>query len=96
MCGLIASILCGTVDIIVRIDERGRITIPSGIRARIGLKGLARIRVEGDRIVIEPIRDPIERIESLVIDGPRDIEAEISSFRKAAEEELWKRFSERW
>ena len=96
ICGTVDFILGGTVESIVRVDERGRITIPSDIRARVGLKSLARIRVEGDRIVIEPIKDPIERIESLVIDGPRDIEAEISSLRKAAEEELLKRFNERW
>ncbi len=84
------------METIVRVDERGRITIPSDVRARIGLKSLARLRIEGDKIVIEPIKDPLERIETLVVDGPRDVEAEIANLRKVAEEELLKRFRGRW
>ncbi len=84
------------MEIIVRIDERGRITIPSEVRARLGLKGLAKMRVEGNRIVIEPVKDPIECIELLAVAGPRDVEAEIRSLREVAEEELRKRLRERW
>ncbi|MCS7367059.1 MAG: AbrB/MazE/SpoVT family DNA-binding domain-containing protein [archaeon YNP-WB-062] len=52
-----------------RIDKQGRIVIPSRIRKLIGVEGEAEvlIRVEGGRIVIEPVsRNLEERVKEWV------------------------------
>ena len=51
---------------LARIDRQGRIVIPSRLRRMIGIEGEAEVlvRVEGNRIVIEPLaRDLEERVK---------------------------------
>ncbi len=53
-------------EYVVRIDNRGRIIIPSEIRKMLGLQKAVKLRVEGKKIVIEPLEDPFEELSKLV------------------------------
>jgi len=72
----------------VRMDEKGRVLIPMRIRRRLGMKSLVRIRVEGNRVILEPVPDPLDVIKELVMRGTGDVEKEIRALRKAAEREF--------
>lgn len=72
---------------ISRIDEKGRILIPAQMRRKLS-SGIVRLRVEGDKIIIEPIKDPIERLVMAVKKGTKDVSEEIRGLRKIAEEHL--------
>lgn len=53
----------------VKIDRQGRIVIPSRLRKIVGIEGEAEVlvRIEGNRIVIEPLaRDLEERVRKWV------------------------------
>lgn len=76
------------MDLIVRVDPKGNISIPSDIRRRLHIEHVARLRVEGDRIVIEPVKDPIEFLESTAIAGISDVEMEIAIIRKSLDKDL--------
>ncbi|MEM0371941.1 MAG: AbrB/MazE/SpoVT family DNA-binding domain-containing protein [Ignisphaera sp.] len=76
------------MEIIVRIDAKGCITIPSDIRKKLGIENVVRLRVEEDKIIVERIKDPIEFLELSVVSGTNDIEMEISMLRKAIDEEI--------
>ena len=50
------------MEVVGKIDEKGRVTIPKEMRDKAGLRGLVRLRLEGGRVIIEPIAErPIER-----------------------------------
>ncbi len=72
---------------ISRLDDKGRILIPAKIRKKPSSK-VVRIRMEDNKIVIEPVRDPIERLVSSVKRGTKNVAKEIRSFRKIAEKML--------
>ncbi len=72
----------------MRMDEKGRVLIPMRIRRRLGMKSLVRIRVEGNRVILEPVPDPLDVIKELVMRGTGDVEKEIRALRKAAEREF--------
>ncbi|RLF98276.1 MAG: AbrB family transcriptional regulator, partial [Candidatus Wolframiiraptor sp.] len=48
---------------LVRMDEKGRVLIPLKIRRRLGMKNLVRIRVEGEKVILEPVPDPLDIIK---------------------------------
>ncbi len=73
--------------IISRIDEKGRILIPAQMKRKLSSK-IVRLRVEGDRIIIEPVKDPIERLVTSVKRGTKDVSKEIRRLRKVAEEHI--------
>lgn len=75
---------------LVRMDEKGRVLIPLRVRKRVGMKNLVRIRVEGEKVVLEPVPDPLDVVKELVIKGTEDVEREIRDLRKIAERELSK------
>ena len=50
----------------VKVDGKGRIVIPKIIRERLSIGRLVRLRVEGNRIILEPIRDPLDELAELV------------------------------
>lgn len=54
------------------------------------MRKLVVLRVENDKIIIQPVKDPIEMLTSTVIKGSKDIEREIPKLRKIAEEEALK------
>ena len=71
-------------------DEKGRVLIPLKIRKRLGMKNLVRVRVEGEKVVLEPVPDPLDIVKGLVVKGTEDVEKEIRDLRKIAEKELSK------
>jgi len=50
----------GIVEIVLKLDSKGRLLIPADIRRRIGIKDFVKIRVYDDRILLEPIRDALD------------------------------------
>jgi len=78
------------VELLLKVDEKGRMLIPKDLRERLGLGGVVRARVEEGRMVLEPVRDPIELLEKTVVKGTEDIEKEIVELRGVAERELWR------
>ncbi len=54
------------METIVRVDDKGRILIPVDFREKIKLGKVVRLRIENDRLVIEPLRNPLETLRSIV------------------------------
>jgi len=78
------------VELLLKVDEKGRILIPRALREKLGIGRLVRARVEEGRIVIEPVEDPLEPLEKAVVKGTEDVEREIGELRGIAEVELRK------
>jgi bifunctional DNA-binding transcriptional regulator/antitoxin component of YhaV-PrlF toxin-antitoxin module len=78
------------VEMLLRVDGKGRILIPRALREKLGIGRLVRARVEEGRIVIEPVGDPLELLEKAVVKGTEDVEREIGELRRVAEAELRK------
>ena len=84
------------MEFILRVDSKGRILIPSEVRSMLSIKGAVSARVEGGKLIIEPIRDPIDALTSSVTRGTVDVEKEIKELRQAAFREAAERVKERW
>lgn len=76
------------MELILRVDRKGRILIPAEVRRLIGLKDAVRARIEDEKLILEPIRNPVEELTSLVVEKNGDIEKDISLFKEAAEKSL--------
>jgi len=55
--------LVGLLEFIVRVDSKGRILIPKGLREAVGVRegGLVKVYVEGGRVVVEPLGSVADR-----------------------------------
>ncbi len=84
------------MELLLKIDAKGRILIPARIRRKLGLKRIVRMRVEENKLIIESVEDPVEALTRTVIKGSRNIEEEIASFRRISEKEAMKRVKDRW
>ncbi len=78
------------VELFLKVDKKGRITLPSEIRHRLKIKDLVKLRVMEDKLILEPVKNPLHELTLLVIDSEGDIEKDIKFFRKRAEEEIKK------
>ncbi len=78
-------------DVFVKVDSKGRILIPQRIRRKLNIKNLVGIKVQGKKLIIEPIEDPLDSLERVVVRGTNDVEQEIGKLRRIAERELLKR-----
>ena len=78
-------------DVFVKVDNKGRILIPQRIRRKLNIKNLVGIKVQGKKLIIEPIEDPLDSLERVVVRGTSDVEQEIGKLRRIAERELLKR-----
>jgi len=76
------------VELLLKIDKKGRITIPSEIRHKLKIKDIVKLRVMENMLIIEPIRNPLNELASLVIDSSGNIEKDIKVFREAIEEKM--------
>ena len=76
------------MEILVRVDRRGRIVIPSEVRRSLGIGRVVRLKVEGGRIVLEAVKDPVEKLADLVIKAPSSEEVVEERFEKTLEERL--------
>ena len=74
----------------VKVDEKGRVVIPSNIRRQLNIKNIVKISVKGGEITLKPIEDPLSSLEKLVVKGTVAVEREIKRLRRAAERELQK------
>lgn len=84
------------MEFILKVDNKGRILIPSEVRSMLNIKGAVYARVEDGRLIIEPIKDPIDVLTSSVIRGTKDVEKEIKEIRQLTFREAVKRVKERW
>jgi len=78
------------MNIVLKVDERGRVVIPSEVRRRVGIKRAVRLHVEGRRIILEPVEEPLEELSRLVkkVKIKASLEPELVS--RIAEEQLTK------
>ena len=53
----------------IKIDSRGRITIPEAIRETLGFTDAAYLEVEGNKIIITKEFDPIKKIDEMLADA---------------------------
>ncbi len=72
----------------VKVDAKGRIVIPSKIRRELDIRNIVKIKVEGGKITLKPIEDPLRSLEKLVVKGTKDVEREIRRLREVAKREL--------
>jgi len=84
------------MELLIKIDDKGRILIPVHIRRKLGLKRVVKMRVEENKLIIESVENPIEVLVQTVVKGSKNIEEEIADFRKISEREGLKRVRERW
>ena len=52
----------------VKIDSRGRITIPEAIRETLGFSDVAYLEIEDNKIIITKEFDPIKKIDEMLDD----------------------------
>lgn len=43
------------MEYLVKVDEKGRIVIPKEVREKLGIRGVVRMVIEGDKILLIPI-----------------------------------------
>ncbi|MBS7251514.1 MAG: AbrB/MazE/SpoVT family DNA-binding domain-containing protein [Candidatus Freyarchaeota archaeon] len=73
-----------------KVDKKGRVLIPSKIREELNIKNIVEIEVQGRKIILKPVEDPLDSLEKVVVKGTKDVEKEISTLRRIAERELSK------
>lgn len=76
------------IEVTVKVDEKGRVVIPSKIRRQLDIKNLVKIGVRDGEVTLKPVEDPLKSLEKLVVKGTKDVEAEVGKLRRAAEREL--------
>ena len=54
------------MELIVSVDSKGRVVIPAEVRRKLGIERTVKMIVKEGRIIIEPIRNPIEYLRSIV------------------------------
>ena len=77
-------------EVTVRVDQKGRIVIPSNIRKKFNIKNMVKIIVKEGEITLKPVEDPLKSLEKLVVKGTTDVEKEIQQLHRTAERELQK------
>ena len=74
----------------MRLDEEGRLKLPKEILQHINLGEKAKVSIEKNRIIIEPLQNPLESLTEQMVNPTGDIEREIANFKRAADEFLGK------
>ncbi len=84
------------MELILKVDEKGRVLIPAKIRKALGVRRAVKLYVEKGKIILEPIADPLEELAATVIKGTRDVESEIAELRRIAEKKAVEEVKRRW
>lgn len=60
--------MVGILSMVVRVDRKGRVTIPKSIREALGMRegGLVMIRIVDDKIVLESIEDIVDKYHGII------------------------------
>jgi len=74
----------------LRVDQKGRVLIPTRIRKQLGIRNVVRMRLQGGALTLEPVEDPLLSLKKLIVKGTKDVEKDIGRLRRAAERELAK------
>lgn len=77
-------------EVTVKVDEKGRVVIPSNIRRQLNIKNIVKMSIKGEEVTLKPVEDPLSSLEKLVVKGTVDVEREIRRLRRVAELELQK------
>lgn len=72
----------------LKVDSKGRIQIPSGVRQELGIKSEVSASVENGGVRIEPIEGLYDRLSKEVRFNFGSVERDMLKLRKAAEKEL--------
>jgi len=72
----------------LKVDPKGRIQIPKGVRQRLGIKSEVSLSVENEGVRIEPIEGLYDRLSSEIEFNFGSVERDMPKLRKAAEKEL--------
>ncbi len=84
------------MEFVAKVDSRGRVLIPKEVREKLKIRGMVKLRVEGNKLILVPITDPLEELTANVVRGTINVAQEIREFRRVAEEEALRRLKERW
>jgi AbrB family looped-hinge helix DNA binding protein len=76
---------------ILRVDERGRLTIPKVVREKVGIKGFLIIEVAGDHLKLKPLKDKFADLE-----GSLTSSLSFEELRNVSEQQLVKEAVERF
>jgi len=77
-------------EVTLKVDEKGRVVIPSQIRKQLKIKNTVKISVKEGEITLKPMEDPLTSLEKLVVKGTTDVEKDIRRLRRVAERQLQK------
>ena len=73
---------------IVRVDDRGRISIPSDVRKLLGIKHYIRLHVADGKVILEPVKDPLDDLVNLAAEVAVKASQRPEELSKLASEEL--------
>lgn len=76
---------------ILRVDERGRLTIPKEAREKVGIRRLLILEVVGDHLKIKPLKDPLQGLE-----GSLTSSLSLQELREVSEQQLVKEAVDRF
>lgn len=76
------------MELFLKVDRKGRVLIPAEVRRLIGLKDVAKARVEEGKLILESVRNLVEELTTLVVDKSGDIEEDIVELRRATKDVL--------
>jgi len=76
------------VGYIVRVDDRGRISIPSDVRKLLGIKHYIRLCVADGKVILEPVKDPLDDLVNLAAEVAVKASQRPEELSKLASEEL--------
>ena len=78
------------MEYIVRVDDRGRISVPSDVRKLLGIKRYIKLRVVGGKVILEPVSDPLDDLADLITEVSMKASQKPEELSKLASEELMK------
>jgi AbrB family looped-hinge helix DNA binding protein len=84
----------GRVQEVLKVDTKGRIQVPKKIRQRLGIKETVRASLRGQKLIIETEDDPLHELAEIIQTRFKDLEKELPSLRRAAEEQALKEIKE--